>query len=84
MKGCKQKPDMALTGRLRLTAKLSQQLQQPRAWDTLVPCAWASSVTSGYAPTENETVSVVRKFGLDILHDPLANKVRAELIQPSW
>ena len=74
---------MALMGRLKLSAKLSQQLQQPRAWESLVPCAWASSVASGYEPTENETVSVVRKFGLDILHDPLANKVHAELVQQS-
>lgn len=34
----------------------------------------ARYIASTYQPTENDTVSIVRKRGLDVLHDPIHNK----------
>ena len=31
------------------------------------------SMATTYKPTENDTVSIVRKRGMDVLHDPIHN-----------
>ena len=37
----------------------------------------ARYIASTYQPTENDTVSIVRKRGLDVLHDPIHNSTPA-------